>query len=78
MGRVSAATDVAIGGAQTVSMALGATLVGFVDYRVMFAVIAAMLLGCASVLASASRANIADTARRDVEAAAVPSESAAR
>jgi MFS family permease len=55
IGRVSAASDVAIGGAQTVSMATGATLIGFVDFRVMFAVIAEALLVCAGTLAWTSR-----------------------
>jgi Transmembrane secretion effector len=54
VGRVSAATDVVIGGAQTLSMAAGATLIGFVDYRIMFAVIGVALLACAAVLAWAS------------------------
>lgn len=44
MGRASAAADMAIGGAQTLSMALGATLVAFVDYRLMFAVVSVVLL----------------------------------
>jgi MFS family permease len=44
MGRASAAADMAIGGAQTLSMALGAALVAFVDYRLMFAVISVVLL----------------------------------
>jgi MFS family permease len=44
MGRVSAATDMVIGGAQTLSMVVGVTLIAIVDYRYMFAVIAAVLL----------------------------------
>jgi MFS family permease len=44
MGRVSAAADMAIGGAAALSMALGATLVAFIDYRLMFAVISVVLL----------------------------------
>ena len=55
IGRVSAASDVAIGGAQTASMATGATLIAFVDFRVMFAVIAVTLLVCAATLAWTSR-----------------------
>jgi len=44
IGRVSAAADMAIGGAATVSMALGATLVNFVGYRFIFATAAVVLL----------------------------------
>jgi MFS family permease len=44
MGRVSAAADMVIGGTATLSMALGATLVAFVDYRLMFAIISVVLL----------------------------------
>jgi MFS family permease len=44
MGRVSAAADMVIGGAAALSMAVGATLVAFVDYRLMFAVISVVLL----------------------------------
>ena len=54
VGRVSAATDVAIGGAQTASMAAGATLIAVVDFRAMFAVIAATLLVCAAILVRGS------------------------
>jgi MFS family permease len=43
IGRVSAAADMAIGGAATVSMAIGATLVNFVDYRFIFATAAVVL-----------------------------------
>jgi predicted MFS family arabinose efflux permease len=44
IGRVTAAADMAIGGAATVSMALGATLINFVDYRFIFAAAATVLL----------------------------------
>jgi predicted MFS family arabinose efflux permease len=44
MGRASAAADMVIGGAATLSMALGATLVAFVDYREVFAVISVVVL----------------------------------
>jgi MFS family permease len=50
MGRVSAAADMVIGGAAALSMALGATLVAFVDYRLMFAVISAVLLAVGGLL----------------------------
>jgi MFS family permease len=43
MGRVTAAADMAIGGAATVSMALGATLVAFVSYQLLFAIISVVL-----------------------------------
>lgn len=44
MGRVSAATDMVIGGAQTLSMVVAVALIAIIDYRYMFAVIAAILL----------------------------------
>jgi MFS family permease len=44
MGRVSAASDMVTGAAQTLSMAAGASLIAVVNYKVMFAVIAAALL----------------------------------
>jgi MFS family permease len=47
-GRVAAAADVAIGGCQTVSIAVGAALVTVVDYRLLLLVVAATLLGCAA------------------------------
>jgi MFS family permease len=50
MGRVSAATDMVIGAAQTLSMAVGASLIAIVDYKVMFAVISATLLANAALL----------------------------
>jgi len=50
IGRVSAAADMAIGGAATVSMALGATLINFVDYRFIFATAAVVLLATGTQL----------------------------
>jgi MFS family permease len=50
IGRVSAAADMAISGAAALSMAVGATLVAFVDYRVVFAVDSAALLSTAGGL----------------------------
>ena len=50
MGRVSAATDMVTGAAQTLSMAVGASLIAIVDYKIMFAVIAAALLVNGAVL----------------------------
>jgi MFS family permease len=44
MGRASAAADMVIGGAATLSMALGATLAAVVDYRLVFAVISVVVL----------------------------------
>jgi MFS family permease len=51
-GRVSSATDVAIGIPQNVSIALGALLVSAVDYRVLVLVEAAVTALCAAYLAS--------------------------
>ena len=50
MGRVSAATDMVIGTAQTLSMAAGASLIAIVNYKIMFAVIAVALLTNGAVL----------------------------
>ncbi len=50
MGRVSAATDMVIGTAQTLSMAAGASLIAIVNYKIMFAVIAGALLTNGAVL----------------------------
>jgi len=50
IGRVSAAADMAIGGAATVSMALGATLINFVDYRFIFATAAVVVLAAGTHL----------------------------
>lgn len=62
MGRVSAATDMVTGTAQTLSMAVGASLIAIVNYKIMFAVIAAALLTNGGVLWH----------RRGVEPIAVP------
>jgi MFS family permease len=51
-GRVSSATDTAIGLPQNVSIALGALLVSAVDYRVLILVEAAVTALCAAYLAS--------------------------
>jgi MFS family permease len=50
MGRASAAADMVIGGAATVSMALGATVVAFVDYRLVFAAISTVVLATGGLL----------------------------
>src|SRR5215475_2319767 len=50
MGRVSAATDMVIGAAQTLSMAAGASLIAILDYKLMFAVISAALLANSALL----------------------------
>lgn len=50
MGRASAAADMVIGGAATLSMALGATLVAFIDYRLMFAVISVVVFVTGALL----------------------------
>jgi len=49
-GRVASAGDTLISTPQTVSIALGATLVSVVDYRVLVAVMAIVLVGCAAYL----------------------------
>ncbi|MEU7004263.1 MFS transporter [Nonomuraea sp. NPDC046570] len=50
-GRLGAAIGMLTNGAQTVSNAVGAAIVGFVDFRVTFGIIAlAMLTGCVGVL----------------------------
>lgn len=50
-GRVAAASGMLVNGAQTVSNAVGAALIGFVDWRIMFGVVAvATLSGCVGML----------------------------
>jgi len=49
-GRVSAAADLSLSVAQTVSIATGAVLSTLVDYRILFLVMAAVVLGCAAYL----------------------------
>jgi hypothetical protein len=49
-GRVSAAADLALSGAQTVSIATGAALSTLVDYRILFLVMAAVVLVSAGYL----------------------------
>ncbi len=44
MGRVSAATDMVVGGAQTLSMVVGVSIVAVVSFRYVFGVIAVVLL----------------------------------
>ena len=51
-GRVSSAADVLIGVPQTVSIALGAGLVGIVDYRALVALMAAVTVACGAYLAT--------------------------
>ena len=50
MGRVSAAADLTLSVAQTTSIATGALLSTFVDYRILFSVMAVVVLCCASYL----------------------------
>ena len=50
MGRVSAAADLTLSVAQTTSIATGALLSTFVDYRILFGVMAVVVLCCASYL----------------------------
>jgi MFS family permease len=49
-GRVASAADTMISTPQTVSIALGASLVGVVDYRALVAVMAVVLVACAAYL----------------------------
>jgi MFS family permease len=51
-GRVSSAADVLVGVPQTVSIALGAGLVGIVDYRVLIGLMAAVTVACGAYLAT--------------------------
>jgi len=50
MGRVSAAADLTLSVAQTTSIGVGALLSTFVDYRILFGVMAGVVLSCASYL----------------------------
>ena len=49
-GRVASAADTMISTPQTVSIALGASLISVIDYRVLVAIMAAVLVGCAAYL----------------------------
>ena len=49
---MSSAADVLIGVPQTVSIALGAGLVGIVDYRALVALMAAVTVACGAYLAT--------------------------
>ena len=49
-GRVASAADTMISIPQTVSIALGASLISVVDYRVLVAIMAVVLVGCAAYL----------------------------
>ena len=51
-GRVSSAADVLVGVPQTLSIALGAGLVGIVDYRALVALMAAVTIACGAYLAT--------------------------
>ena len=51
-GRVSSAADVLVGVPQTLSIALGAGLVGIVDYRVLIVLMAAVTVACGVYLAT--------------------------
>jgi len=48
---VAAAADVLVNGPQTASIALGAVLIGLLDYRVLLLVLTAVLLACGATLA---------------------------
>jgi len=49
-GRVASAADTMISTPQTVSIALGASLISVIDYRVLVAIMAVVLVGCAAYL----------------------------
>jgi MFS family permease len=49
-GRVASAADTLVSTPQTVSIALGASLIGVVDYRVLVAVMALVITGCSAYL----------------------------
>jgi MFS family permease len=49
-GRVASAADTMISTPQTVSIALGASLISVIDYRVLVAIMAVVLFGCAGYL----------------------------
>src|SRR5438552_19050225 len=49
-GRVASAADTMVSTPQTVSIALGASLIGVVDYRVLVAIMAGVLVRCATSL----------------------------
>jgi MFS family permease len=49
-GRVASAADTMISTPQTVSIALGASLITVIDYRVLVAIMAVVLVGCAAYL----------------------------
>jgi MFS family permease len=51
-GRVSSAADVLVGVPQTISVALGAGLIGIVDYRMLIVVMAAVTVACGAYLAT--------------------------
>ena len=52
-GRVNSAADVVVGVPQTVSIALGAGLIGFVDYQVLIVVMSLVTAGCGAYLLTA-------------------------
>jgi len=51
-GRVNSAADVLVGVPQTISVALGAGLIGIVDYRMLIGVMAAVTVACGAYLAT--------------------------
>jgi MFS family permease len=51
-GRVSSAADMLVGVPQTISVALGAGLIGIVDYRMLIVAMAAVTLACGAYLAT--------------------------
>jgi MFS family permease len=64
-GRVASAADVFVSTPQTVSIALGAMLVAFVDYRLLVIVMAVVVAACAAYLLTRSRTEPAVLAPTD-------------
>ena len=64
-GRVASAADVFVSTPQTVSIALGAMLVAFVDYRLLVIAMAIVVAACAAYLLTRSRVEPAVLAPTD-------------
>jgi MFS family permease len=69
-GRVASAADVMVSTPQTVSIALGATLVTVVDYRALVVVMAVVVTACAAYLLSRGPEPVANEAEPVAELAA--------
>ena len=71
MGRVSTANDAVLGTPQTVSIAVGALLVSLLDYRLIFAIMAAVTAAAAAYLAIALRNSLLTSHTGELPATAV-------